>query len=216
MKHFHYVLFCIMAIMPGFAVAAEQYSGALLNNDGVSDRTGCVGETGTDDTFDGKSLVIWQGTMTRLDVTGNWNGDDGGTWFAGENYERSSDAGNVGQCNGTSCNNGDYQTCWSLSRFTLSNTNGGETCTNEGPLAFTTSTTYYIMQIDRSSSPTAYCQIAMETGPTDDPNSRGDTYVVALEGEPVATPVMPSILLLALATLMGVIGFMRARVSTRG
>jgi len=215
MKYLTYVVFCLVTITPAFTMAAVQYSGALQNNDGVSERTGCVGVTGTDDTYDGKSDVIWQGTMTRLDVTGNWNSDGGGTWFAGENYERKSTDGNVGQCNGTSCSNGDYQTCWSLSPFTFSETNGGETCTNEGPLAFTTSTTYYIMQIDRSSSPTAYCQIAMETGPTSDPNSRGRTYVVALE-PPLPTPTIPSILLLALTALVGVIGLMRARASARG
>jgi len=164
----------------------------------------CFGNPGTDDTYDGKSNVIWQGSMRLLSV------QNGGDWFDTDNYERSITAGDIGQCGGTSCLNGDNQQCWSLSPFTIENTNGGETCTNSGPLAFTTSTTYYRISIDRSATPTVYCQIAMETGPTSSPNSRGNTYVVPLLSALNIVPV-PALPLFGLLTLGGLLGFFGLR-----
>jgi len=200
----------------------------------------CFGNPGTDDTYDGKSNVIWQGSMRLLSV------QNAGDWFDTDNYERSITAGDIGQCGGTSCLNGDNQQCWSLSPFTIENTNGGETCTNSGqcggtsclngdnqqcwslspftientnggetctnsgPLAFTTSTTYYRISIDRSATPTVYCQIAMETGPTSSPNSRGNTYVVPLLSALNIVPV-PALPLFGLLTLGGLLGFFGLR-----
>ena len=162
----------------------------------------CFGNPGTDDTYDGRPNVIWQGSMRLVNV-------NAGNWFDIDNYERTITAGDIGQCGGTSCLNGDYQQCWSLSSFTIENTNGGETCTNSGPLAFTTSTTYYRISIDRSATPTVYCQIAMETGPTSSPNSRGNTYVVPLLSVPV--PALPLFGLLTLGGLLGLFGLRKLK-----
>ena len=118
---------------------------------------------------------LWNGDFRRLDQNG---------WSDAEDYNRGTDLGPIGQCNGGSgCGNATttWQICWSLDPFTTTNTNNGETCTNEGPLEFTTSETYYRMQIDRSQTPTRYCQIAIETGAVASSDTLGDTRVVTLD-----------------------------------
>ena len=118
---------------------------------------------------------LWTGDFRRLQSN---------AWADAESAFRAVSAGPIGQCEGgRGCGNAttNMQICWSLDPFTTTNTNNGETCTHEGPFAFTTNETYYRMQIDRSQAPTVYCQIAIETGAVASNTTVGDTRVVTLD-----------------------------------
>ncbi|MDC1116623.1 hypothetical protein OAS73_01940 [Luminiphilus sp.] len=128
----------------------------------------------------------------------------------------------------------DYSVCFSLSPFTTTNTNNGETCTHEGPFTVAADTSYYRMMIDRSQTPTRYCQIEKKTASASP--AKGDTRVVALNAnggscvnvpdpdgngddvggggggsnQATAVPTMPIYLLMALSGLLALFGFFRA------
>ena len=142
------------------------------------------------------------------------------SWTNAEDYVRGLDDGPIGQCgeDGNGCGDASTpgQICWSLSPFTVTDTDNGETCVNEGPLDFTTSTAYYRMQIDRTTIEPRYCQIAMVTDSA--VPGVGDTYVVALadendSGTPTSVPTMPIYLLMVLSGLLALFGFYRVRAS---
>ena len=130
--------------------------------------------------------------------------------------------------------------CFSLSPFTTTNTNNGETCTHEGPFTVAADTGYYRMMIDQSQTPTRYCQIKKTTASA--APARGETCVVALDangdscddvpdpdgnGDDVgggggggggknratAVPTMPMYLLMGLSGLLALFGFYRVRVA---
>ena len=109
---------------------------------------------------------IWAGDFRVLYIGGGW----------ADGYAHKSIGVLIG---GGTQDWGEGAVCFSLSPFTTTNTNNGETCTNEGPFTVAANTTYYRMQIDRSQTPTRYCQILIKTGDT--APSEGETEVVTLD-----------------------------------
>ena len=109
---------------------------------------------------------IWAGDFRVLYIGGGW----------ADGYAHKS----IGMLIGGGAQDwGEGAVCFSLSPFTTTNTNNGETCTNEGPFTVAADTTYYRMQIDRSQTPTRYCQILIKTGDT--APTAGETEVVTLD-----------------------------------
>ena len=175
--------------------------------------------------------TIWSGDFRILDP-------DGWEWI--DRYTSKSIGDQIGE-GGT--NEGQYSVCFSLSPFTTTNTNNGETCTHEGGFIVAADTGYYRMMIDRSQTPTRYCQIKKTTASA--APARGETCVVALDangnscdnvpdpdgnGDDVgggggggggggqgrqATPVptMSMYLLMGLSGLLALFGFYRVRAS---
>ena len=158
-------------------------------------RATCNGAVGT---FTPSGDTVWVGSWTYLNASG---------WQDVNNFIRNLSDGPVGQlgAGGNPGGNPDYSVCWSLNPFTAANTNNGETCTHEGPFAYTTGQTYYRMNIDRSVSPTVYCQVAMVTADT--APGRGNTFVVALAaGIAEKVPAMPAWMLGFTVAALGLFG----------
>ena len=207
----------------------------------------CHGQPGPGVDSDGYPLpadTIWQGDFLKLE----WNKEPP-NW---DDYtiNRSLGYGDLGTCASQyyevdKCGDAttDYQICHSLSPFTTTNTNNGETCINEGPLEWKLDTTYYRMQINRATTPTTYCQIKLVTDASACVDCVGRTEVVTLDdsgnnggivpdpdgpgddkypgqggggqGRNQATPVptMSMYLLMGLSGLLALFGFYRVRAS---
>ena len=89
----------------------------------------CHGEEGTRSLQDG---TIYSGDFTTFTCDGACSWEDG---FATKKIGSTMGEGGFNS-------NGDWSRCFSLSPFTTTNTNNGETCTHEGPFTVAADTSY--------------------------------------------------------------------------